>query len=253
VHSVLKVDATPRAETPAIGTLNEGALHAQLKDWYRRPGDRIEQPVDGFVVDLIRGNLLVEIQTGSFAPLRRKLDLLTQRHRVRLVAPVPLVRRIIRLSDEGEVLSARRSPHRGRAEDIFNLLVSIPSLLCRPDFELELMLTHQEELRVYRQGRAFRRHGWVVVGRRLVSVERCLRIASPCDAADLLPASLPELFDTAELAKAAAVKRRLAQQMTYCLRAMGVLETAGKRGNALVYRRVEAARSVSQPHGGHLH
>jgi hypothetical protein len=29
-----------------IGTLNEGALHAQLKEWYRRPGDRVEQPVD---------------------------------------------------------------------------------------------------------------------------------------------------------------------------------------------------------------
>jgi hypothetical protein len=88
-----------------------------------------------------------------------------------------------------------------------------------------------------------------VVGRRLVSVERCLRIASPCDAADLLPADLPELFDTAELARVAAVERRLAQQMTYCLRAMGVLETAGKRGNALVHRRVESARSFSRPHG----
>src|SRR6266702_5285947 len=64
----------------AIGTLNEGALHAQLKDWYRRRGDRVEQIVDGFVVDLVRGELLVEIQTGSFAPLRRKLEQLTQRH-----------------------------------------------------------------------------------------------------------------------------------------------------------------------------
>ena len=243
MHSVLEVPASHRTGTPGIGTLNEGALHAQLKDWYRRGGDRIEQLVDGFVVDLVRGNLLVEIQTGSFAPLRRKLDVLTERHRVRLVAPLPLARRIIRLSDEGEVLSTRRSPRRGRVEDIFNLLVSIPSLLCSPRFELELILTHQDELRVHRQGQAYRRHGWVVVGRRLVSVERCLRLASPGDAADLLPPGLPELFDTAELAEAAALERRLAQQMTYCLRAMGVLDTAGKRGNALVHRRVDSARS----------
>jgi len=161
---------------------------------------------------------LVEIQTGSFAPLRRKLDLLTRWHRVRLVAPIPLVRRIIRLSDEGEMLSARRSPRRGRVEDIFNLLVSIPSLLCCPRFELELILSHQDELRVYRQGQAYRRHGWVVVGRRLVSVERSVRIASPGAAASLLPPGLPELFDTAQLAEAASVEGRLAQQMTYCLR-----------------------------------
>jgi hypothetical protein len=142
VHSVLEVAASQDREFRAIGTLNEGALHAQLKDWYRRRGDRIERVVDGFVVDLVRGDLLVEIQTG-FAPLRRKLELLTRQHRVRLVAPVPLVRTIIRLSDEGELLSARRSPRRGRIEDIFNRLVSIPSLLGCTRFELEVILTHK--------------------------------------------------------------------------------------------------------------
>jgi hypothetical protein len=44
------------------------------------------------------------------------------------------------------------------------------------------------------------------------------------------------------LAEAAAIERRLTQQMAYCLRAIGVIETAGKRGNALVHRRVETPR-----------
>jgi hypothetical protein len=246
VRSALEVAASQEAEIPTIGTLNEGALHAQLKNWYRRPGDRIEQVVGGFVVDLVRGDLLVEIQTGGFAPLRRKLELLTRQHRVRLVAPLPLVRKIIRLSDDGELLSVRRSPRHGRMEDIFSRLVSIPSLLCRSHFELEVLLTHQDELRVYRHGQAFRRHGWVVAGRRLVSVEQCLRISGPDDAARLLPPSLPELFDTAQLAEAATIERRTAQQMTYCLRAMGVLHTTGKRGNAIVHRRTDATHSLQQ-------
>jgi hypothetical protein len=226
-----------RSVVVQIGTLNEGALHAQLKEWYRRPGDLLEQVAGSFVVDLVRGDLLVEIQTGGFAPLRRKLELLAQEHPVRLVAPIPLVRRIVRLSDEGEVLSARRSPRRGRIEDIFSRLVSIPSLLCLPRFQLEIVLTHQDELRVYRPGKAFRRRGWVVTGRQLVSVEERRLLATPADAARLLPLALPELFDTAELAQAAGIERRLAQQMTYCLRAMGVLETAGKRSGAVVHRR----------------
>jgi hypothetical protein len=146
-----------------IGTLNEGALHAQLKEWYRRPGDLLEQVAGGFV--------------GG--------------------------RRIVRLSDEGEVLSARRLPRRGRIEDIFSRLVSIPSLLCLSRFELEIVLTHQDELRVHRPGKAFRRRGWVVTGRRLVSVEERRLLATPADAAALLPPALPELFDTAELAQAA--------------------------------------------------
>jgi hypothetical protein len=226
----------------AIGTLNEGALHAQLKDWYRRPGDELEQSVGSFVVDLVRGDLLVEFQTGGFAPLRRKLHLLAQAHPVRLVAPVPVVRRIVRLSDEGEVLSSRRSPRRGRVEDVFARLVSIPALLCVPRFEVEVVLIDLDEIRVHRPGMAYRRRGWVVSGRRLVAVNESRLLATPADAGGLLPAGLAEPFDTAELAAAAGIERRLAQQMTYCLRAMGILEPAGLRNRALLHRHAPGCR-----------
>jgi hypothetical protein len=228
---------------PTIGTLREGALHAQLKEWYRRPGDELEKRLSGYVVDIVRGELLIEIQTGGFAPLRRKLDALTREHPVRIVAPVARERRIVRLSSEGEILSVRRSPRHGRVEDIFSRLVSIPSLLCRPQFEIEILLTEEDELRIHRPGRAFRRHGWVVSGRSLSRVDSRIRIASPEDAAALLPSRLPEAFDTTELAETAAITRRLAQQMTYCLREMGMLEIVGCRRRAHVYRRVDRAGS----------
>lgn len=220
-----------------IGTLNEGALHAQLKQWYREPGDRLEQKVGGYVIDLVRGGLLVEFQTGGFAPLRRKLAALAEEHRVRLVAPVAVTRRIVRLSDDGEVLSSRRSPRRGCLYDVFDRLVSIPALLAHPNFELEVLLTHQDELRMFRAGRAYRRRGWIVVGRSLVDVVESVRIASPADAARLLP-KLAETFDTAELATGSCIDRRLAQRMAYCLRALGVIEAVGKRGGAVLYARV---------------
>jgi hypothetical protein len=220
-----------------IGTLNEGALHAQLKEWYRRPRDRAEAAVGGFVIDLVRGRLLIEIQTGGFAPLRRKLDALLGSHRVRLVAPVAVSRRIVRVSDDGVVLSSRRSPRAGRVEDVFSRLVSFPGLLANERFELEVVLTHQDEVRVHRPGRAYRRRGWLVVGRSLVSVEGSVAMRCPADAARLLPVGLPEAFDTAELAEAADIDRSLAQQMTYCLHHAGALVPAGKRGRAALYRR----------------
>ena len=222
-----------------IGTLNEGALHAQLKEWYRRPGDLLEHPVDGCLIDLVRGETLIEIQTGSLAPLRRKLERLLDHHRIRLVVPVPLTRRIVRLSAAGEILSARRSPRRGRPEDVFGRLVSLPALLAHPNFSLELLLTHEEEHRRHEPGRAFRRRGWVVAGRSLVSVEGSVMLGGPQDAASLLPA-MPSLFDTADLAAAVGCERRLAQQMTYCLRTMGVLEPHGRRGRSVLYRTASA-------------
>jgi len=34
-----------------IGQLNEGALHAALKDYLAQPGDQIETKIDGYVVE----------------------------------------------------------------------------------------------------------------------------------------------------------------------------------------------------------
>jgi hypothetical protein len=219
-----------------IGTLNEGALHAQLKEWYRRDGDRVEERVGPYVVDLVRDGLLVEIQTGGFAPLRRKLEALVETHRVRVVAPVALSRRIVRLSDAGEVISARRSPKAGRIEDVFARLVSISSLVAHEQFELEVVLTHEDELRVHCVGRARSRRGWVVAGRALRAVEQSILVASAEDAVALLPKGLPPVFDTAELASAAGCSRRTAQQIAYCLRECRGIERVGKRGRAATYR-----------------
>ena len=65
-----------------IGVLREGPLHRELKALLAVPGDAFEVKVDGYVIDLVRASgELVEIQTGSFSPLRAKLDALLDRHR----------------------------------------------------------------------------------------------------------------------------------------------------------------------------
>jgi hypothetical protein len=218
-----------------IGTLNEGTLHAQLKEWYAEEGDLFEQPVDGYVIDLVRGDLLVEIQTGGFSPLRRKLGRLLDSHRVVLVAPIAHRRHIMKMGEEGEVLSSRRSPKHGRFEDVFGRLVSFPGLIGHDNFSIELLLTSEDEYRVHQPGKAWRRKGWVTVGRALESVEESRTIASSADLVAFLPSDLPDPFTTADLAEGLQAPRRLAQQMVFCLRELGELQMVGKAGNAIEY------------------
>jgi hypothetical protein len=52
---------------PGIGLLNEKPLHASLKAWYAQPEDRFEVPVEEFVIDIVRDDLLLEIQTSNLA------------------------------------------------------------------------------------------------------------------------------------------------------------------------------------------
>ena len=66
----------------AIGLLNEKSLHAALKHWYAKPGDLLEFALEGYVVDILRGNHVIEIQTGSFSSIKRKMRDLSCRYRV---------------------------------------------------------------------------------------------------------------------------------------------------------------------------
>ncbi len=220
-----------------IGTLGEKPLHASLKRWYARPGDQIEVPFEGYVIDLVRDELLIEIQTRSFSSMKSKLTtLLGLGHQIRIVHPIAMDRWIVKVDEAGDVLSRRRSPKHESALDVFSELVSFPHLMVQTGLELELVLVNDEEIRQHRIDGPWRRKGWTVVERRLVEVVETLRIATPGDLASLLPAGLGETFTTTDLATASGRSRRLAQQMAYCLRKAGAIEPVGKVGKAVEYR-----------------
>jgi hypothetical protein len=220
-----------------IGLLREGPLHAALKAWLARPGDRFEVPVGGFVIDLVRADgELVEIQTGSFSPLRSKMDALLDGHRVRIVHPIPARRRIVRIDGEGVVLSSRPSPKRPGIAAVFDGLVSFPTLLGHPHLVVEALLCAEDHVRAPAPVRG-RRYTRDPGERRLVSVLERVVLSGPEDAARLLPADLPDAFTTRELAAALGEPLALAQKAAACLRALALLEPAGRRGHAPLHRR----------------
>ncbi len=234
------VSSAKASKPPApsgIGRLRETALHAALKAWCARPGDELEAQVEGYVVDLRRGDAVIEVQTRNFSALKRKLAALLDHHPVRLVHPIAQEKYIVRLGRGGRVESRRKSPKRGQVVALFTELVSLPELAARPGFTLEIVLTREEE--VLRQGRggSWRRRGWKIADRRLLEVVGRVEFTSPADYAAFLPAGLPSPFSARDLAEQGAYPLPLAQKMVYCLRRMGALEAAGKRGRAALYAR----------------
>jgi hypothetical protein len=223
--------------SPHVGTLREKPLHADLKRWYCEPGDTFEQPVDGFVIDIVRGDLLIEIQTRSFSSMKRKLTALLPQHHVRMVHPISVEQWIVKVDDAGEILSRRKSPKRGAAHDVFSELVSFPEMLSDANLSLEILFVRTQQVRRFDPNRAWRRKGWVVEENQLLEVTGSLEVESGEDLAELLPDALPDEFTTADLAGALRCSRRLAQQMTYCLRRTGGVEIVGKDGQAVLYRR----------------
>jgi hypothetical protein len=220
-----------------IGTLNEKPLHAALKEWYAQPGDRFEASVDGFFVDIVRDDLLIEIQTKNFSSIKNKLHTLAENHALRLVYPIAREKWIVRLARNGRSRAAgrRRSPKRGALEHVFSELVSIPRLIANPNFSLEVLFIHEEEVRRFDARRRWRRSGWVTQERRLLDVVGHLIFTGPEDLQALIPSPLTEPWTTADLAGAISQPRWLAQKMVYCMRESGAAKAVGKRGNAILY------------------
>jgi hypothetical protein len=226
----------PSTEAPnGIGTLKESSLHAGLKDWYAQPGDKLESPVDGYWIDLVRDRLLIEIQTGSFSAIKPKLTRLLKNYPVRLVYPITREKWIVRVTGDGKIMGRRKSPKRGQGIALFQELVRIPKLVAHPNFTLEVLFTQEEEIR-RDDGRGSRRNKyWSITDRRLLAVVDRLMLMLPKDYLYFLPHALPERFTVRELARALGQPYFKAGQMAYCLRHMGAIEVVGKRSKAILY------------------
>ena len=217
----------------AINTYNESPLHAALKRWYGSGNARFEVPMDGFVVDIVEGEMLVEIQTRNFSSMRAKLETLLASHPLRLVYPIPRETWIVKREGDREV-SRRKSPKRGTLEQVFGELVYIPQLLTHANFTLDVLDTHMEEVRVVTKRR---RKGWERAERRLLAVNGRRLFLTPEDLGALLPASLESQFTTRDLARARGVRVAVAQKMAYCFKAMNLIRPVGHRRRSILYER----------------
>jgi hypothetical protein len=219
-----------------IGTLNEMSLHAALKTWYQQPGDDVEMLIDGYVIDIVRDDMLVEIQTRNFSAIKQKLSKLTIRHHVHLIHPIPREKWILRVGANGhKQISKRKSPKRGSVEHLFFELVSIPKLAVSPNLSIEVLLTQEEEIWKNDGKGSWRRKRWSISDRRLLNVLESVILTTTCDYQNLLPACLSHEFTTANLMEVMGINYRLAGKMTYCLREMGAIKQIGKQGRAFLY------------------
>jgi hypothetical protein len=222
----------------------ETSLHRTLKARYGSgPGCDFEVALDGFRIDAVDGDgLLTEIQSGPLGPLRPKLRRLLPRHRLRIVKPVVLERRIVRRTRrDGEDLSVRRSPKRGAFADLFEDLVGLARDFPHPNLMIEVLGVAIDEVRIARR----RWPGYKVVDRTLREILGTRILQRPADLWSLLPTEhdWTEPFTTAEIACRVGRPRWFAQRVAYCLRLSGAACKIGKRANLMVYVSSEPPRA----------
>jgi len=216
--------------------MQENTLHSELKEIYRLEGGQSETWVEGYLIDVVRPDLLIEIQTRSLGALKQKLDDLLDNHPIRLVHPIAREKFIVLHGSDENRLWRRQSPKKGRIEDLFYELVYIAKWVSHPNFSMEILLTSEEELRIQDGRGSWRRKGVSIQDRRLNKIFERHLFSHPAEYRRLLPQTIPDSFTNHQLANLLSIPHRLASKMTYTLLQIGILEIDGKQGRSYCFK-----------------
>lgn len=191
----------------------------------------------GYQIDVVKSDVLVEIQTRHFYSIKTKLIDLLKNHSVHLVHPIPRVKWIELIHPvSGQRVSFRKSPRRGRLEHIFLELVRVPQLINSNRLTIEVLITEELEIRRADGLGSWRRKGISIIDRKLMCVLESYIFRNKADYLALVPLEVGDEFTARQLAEHLQIPLPLAYKMTYCLRKMGALTISGKNGKASLYQ-----------------
>jgi hypothetical protein len=224
-----------------IGTKSEHRVHGALKYLFQPCDDFHEIKLEGFICDATDRdyNEVFEVQTRAFDRLRDKLSKLLLSHPVTVIYPVIAEKRLIVLYEESGETSIRKSTKKGKLTDIFEELYKIREFLSFPMLKIKIVVMHADETRLYagtKESRKSRQKPKNVtrVPTKLIEV---MDVAYPKSYLELLPKSLPDSFNSSDLAKAIASSRQRAGSILHLLNELGFVTRTGRNKKGYIYVR----------------
>jgi hypothetical protein len=228
----------------SIGTRKESSLHRSLKFRYSGEDGETEALSGDYVCDAVKSDgELIEVQTGSFGPLKDKVKELCKKNKVRIIHPI-IIRKNIELYDsKGILLHKRKSPKKGSTWDLFNALIYAPLLPLQKNLTIELVLVDVTEKRTDDGKGSWRRKGVSIsdreIGAYLFEVQKgskLLVLRKPKDYFGFIPFKKNELFNVKDFGEKAGINTALARKTLYVLSKMELVERVKKQGRSWVYK-----------------
>lgn len=220
-----------------IGTLSEKTVHAILKLYYAPDTDMHEIPIDNYVADIYTGKEIIEIQTRQFNRMRDKLTAFLKEYPVTIVYPIPREKWLVWIDEEsGELSKPRKSPVRGNAYMAFPELYKIKMFLKDPNLHLKLVLLDMEEYRLLNGWSRDKKKGSDRFDRIPSRLAEEVCVDELRDYMQFIPYAIEEPFTSVQFAKAAHIRKPLAQVVLNILTHVECVERVGKKGNSILYR-----------------
>ena len=219
-----------------IGTLGEKTLHAVLKFFYEEDETFHEVKVGSFYADIASRGRIIEIQTGSFYPLRKKLDNFIISSRVCVVYPVAVNKTLCWVdSESGQVVSRRLLNKKGRINDVLKVLPAIKDFIGDANFALRIILLNVEEYRLLDGKDATKKKKATKLDKIPTGYIDEVVLEDKRDYMMLVPEALGDSFTFAEFQKAVRFQRVASHRALRLLTEIGVIRLARKEGRKYIY------------------
>ncbi len=236
-----------------IGTLAEKQMHAIIKKFICDDDHKHEITIYGshgyigsesdgkrrkFIADILDGNTIFEIQTGTFRPLADKIKWILENttYNIVVVHPIPEALYVSYIESDGTISERRKSPAARKISAILPEIYYLKDIIqCGRVKIVGLMIEADSYKKRQSAGRRRTR------GRKYelipVSLRRAYVFSKPDDYKIFLPEALPEIFTTAMYSKATKIRGIDAYSAVKVLCALGLIEECGTIGKARGYKR----------------
>ena len=244
-----------------IGRLGEKQMHAAIKRFICPDTSCHEIKIDGsigcnaknppedadkkaskpktrkFVADVLDGNTIYEIQTGSFAPLREKIRWILENtsYNVVLIHPIAETKWMSTISRDGKIGQRKKSPKKESLRDIAGELYFISEFLTSPRFSLVILTLEAEQYKknTAAEGKRPRYKKYELIP---ISLLRAHIFRSLDDYRIFIPDDLPETFTVKDFSMRSKIIGLDAYSIVKTLTSLGFFEPTDTIGRAQAYK-----------------
>ncbi len=228
-----------------VGTLAEKWQHQIIKRYLSEDPAHHEIPVSSerrFVSDVRIGNDAYEVQTGSFAPMVKKIAYYLESTdlTVTVVHPIAKDRWISWVDSETmEITPRKRSPKHGRPEDLLAELYPLIPFLGHPRLKFRILLLEVHDFKLLSNHKGRGKQDAQRYERIPLALFDDIPLNTPSDFAKFLPAELGSPFTVKQFSTATKIKGRDAYSAVRALTALGLLSPAEPIGRSMAFEKTQ--------------
>ncbi len=229
-----KVLAKANPLNVSIGIQKEHNLHKVIKYMIDPTGIYHEIKINGKIADIYLNNEIYEIQTKAFNNLREKLMFFLKDCKVIICYPLICSKTINRINENGEIISIRKSPKKGKRIETLLELYKIKNFLKDENLQIMILEMDIDEYQQVVEKSYKNHHGKIRINQVPTKLHNVTYLKSTSDYKKLLPV-LPDDFTANDLAKSLKINKRSVGYVIQVLKFVDVIEVVKKDGKKHIY------------------